>query len=84
MSLSVVNSDDYEFLISFECLAEIKRRTGIAKTLFGKQKELLKDNLFMKLKKMILNTYTLFVVSYGYEAWTYNSVIVKQLISFEM
>ena len=67
-----------------DCLTEIKRRIGVAKSFFWKHKESLKHNISMKLKKMILNTYIFSVVSYGCESWTYNSAIVKQLNSSEM
>ena len=60
-----------------DCLTEIKRRIEVAKTFFWKDKELRKHNVSMKLKEMILNTYIFSVVSYGCEAWTYNSAVDK-------
>ena len=65
-----------------DCLTEIKRRIGVAKSFFWKHKELLKHNISMKLKKMILNIYIFSVVSYGCESWTFNSAIVKTIKLF--
>ena len=67
-----------------DCLTEIKRCIGVAKSSFWKHKELLKHNISMKLKKTILNIYIFSVVSYGCQSWTFNSAIVKQVNSFEM
>ena len=67
-----------------DCLTETKRRIGVAKRFLWEHKELLKHNIHMKLKKIILNTYIFFVVSYGCEPWKLNPAIIKQLNSFEI
>ena len=80
---------EYKYLGSWisengDCLTEIKRRIGVAKSFFCKHKELLKHNISMELQEMILNTYIFSEISYGCESWKFNAAIVKQLNSFEM
>ena len=45
---------------------------------------MLKHNISIKSKNVILNTYIFSVVNYGYEAWTYNCAMVRLLNSFEI
>ena len=67
-----------------KCFKEARLRIALAKKAFWKYKELLKSNISMSVKKMMIRNYIWSVVSYGSEAWTINKDIGNKINSFEL
>jgi len=59
------------------CELDIKTRIATAKNAFWKQKELLRGNVNLQLKKRILHCYVFPVLKYLCESWTMNKDLVR-------
>ena len=66
------------------CLDEIKCRIGQAKMAFFDNKELLRGNINITVKKKIIETYIFSVLTYGSEAWTLTKEARRRINAFEM
>ena len=67
-----------------KCIEEVKARIMQAKIEFWKCKEFLRRDISLKLKLKLLNCHIKTVMSYGSEAWTYNSEVVRRINAFQM
>ena len=63
---------------------EIATRIAMARQVFLKHEELLRNGLSLKLKKLILKTYVWSVLRYGSEVWVMKKTTVKKIDAFEM
>ncbi|ELU18140.1 hypothetical protein CAPTEDRAFT_147673, partial [Capitella teleta] len=63
---------------------EIKRRIVIAKSKFWENKEFLRRNLCLNLKKKLLKCYVFTVFSYGSETWNFSKPLYCKIKSFEL
>jgi len=66
-----------------ECDLDVKTRIGMAKDAFWKNKQLLKGNISLNVKKRILQCYVLPVVRYSCESWTLNQDLCRRINAFE-
>ena len=58
---------------------EIARRIGMAKAKFYENKEFLRRNLSLGLKKKLLKCYVFTVFIYGSEAWNFNKELCRKI-----
>jgi len=65
------------------CDLDVKTRIGMAKDAFWKNKQLLKGNINLNVKKRILQCYVLPVVRYSCESWTLNQDLCRRINAFE-
>ena len=63
---------------------EIRKRIGIAKSKFWENKEFMRRNLSLHLKKKLLKCYVFTVFSYGSEIWNFNVSLCRKIKSFEL
>ena len=66
------------------CLVEIKCGIGQAKMAFLENKELLRSNINITVKKKIIETYIFSVFTYGSETWILTKEAKRKINAFEM
>ena len=66
------------------CLEKMKCRIGQAKLAFLENKELLRSNINITVKKKIIETHIFSVLAYGSETWTLIEEAKRRINAFEM
>ena len=66
------------------CIEEVKNRIGMTKTAFWKNKEMLRRDLSMDMKRRILDCYTKSVLMCGSETWTMRKEIINRVDAFQL
>ena len=66
------------------CEQDIRARIGMAKAAFWQNKEIMRRNVRLQTKKMILNCQVFSVLNYGCETWTWNKAMSRKVDAFEI
>ena len=66
------------------CIQKIRRRIAIARKSFWELKELMKSNVNMKTKKILINACIFSLLTYGCEAWTIGREAARRINAFEI
>ena len=81
--------EEYSYLRSTfdendRCIKEVRKRIGMAKTVFCKSKEILGRNLSMDMKRRILDCHMKSVLMYGNKTWTMTKEIINRIDVFQL